>query len=120
MPSITANIVNIGVVKHDISYIWKTGLVMLIVSFFGIVGAICNQLLAATSSQKLGVKLRSFMFRKVTKMADGDFEKLGQASLITRTTNDVVQMQNATYSMLRMMIRSISNDVNWCQRYGLF
>ena len=106
LPSITANIVNIGVVKHDISYIWKTGLVMLIVSFFGIVGAICNQLLAATSSQKLGVKLRSFMFRKVTKMADGDFEKLGQASLITRTTNDVVQMQNATYSMLRMMIRS--------------
>ena len=106
LPSITANIVNVGVVEHDISYIWKTGLVMLIVSFFGIAGAICNQLLAATSSQKLGVKLRSFMFRKVTKMADGDFEKLGQASLITRTTNDVVQMQNATYSMLRMMIRS--------------
>ncbi len=106
LPTITADIVNIGIVKHDIPYIWHTGFAMLVISLLGIIGAVCNQLLAATSSQKLGVKLRSFMFRKITRMANGDFEKLGQASLITRTTNDVVQMQNATYSMLRMMVRS--------------
>ncbi|MFT8469810.1 MAG: ABC transporter ATP-binding protein [Oenococcus sp.] len=106
LPSITADIVNIGVVRKNIPYIWHTGLIMLAVSLLGIIGAVCNQLIAATSSQKLGVKLRHFLFAKITAMATADFTKIGEASLITRTTNDVVQMQNVTYSMLRMMVRA--------------
>ena len=104
LPSLTSNIVNNGVAKGDISYIWKIGFEMIGFSLLSVVAAFGNVFLAARSSQKLGKNLRSDIYKKVINFSNDEFDKVETSSLITRTTNDVVQIQNVAMMALRMMI----------------
>ncbi|MCF6166200.1 ABC-type multidrug-protein-lipid transport system ATPase component [Furfurilactobacillus rossiae] len=104
LPSLTSDIVNNGVAKGDISYIWKIGFEMIGFSLLSVAAAVLNVLLAARSSQKLGQNLRSDIYSKVMNFANDEFNKVETSSLITRTTNDVVQIQNVAMIALRMMI----------------
>ncbi|MGY3766550.1 ABC transporter ATP-binding protein [Vagococcus vulneris] len=104
LPTLTSNIIDNGVSKGDINYIWKVGFTMLGVSLIGIVGSIINTYIATRESQKLGKNLRSDIYRKVEYASNTEFDKLGTASLITRTTNDVNQIQMVSQLFLRIMI----------------
>lgn len=104
LPSLTSDIVNNGVAKGDISYIWKVGFQMAGFSLLSILAAICNVFLAARTSQKLGQNLRSDVYRKVINFSKDEYDQIETSSLITRTTNDVVQIQNVAIIMLRMML----------------
>ena len=106
LPNITSDIINNGIAKNNIGYIWNSGLKMLLVSLVGLIGAGVNVFFAATQAQKIGNKLRSDLFRKISFMFNYEFEKFGEASLITRTTNDVIQIQNVIVMILRMMLMS--------------
>lgn len=106
LPNITSDIINNGIAKNNIGYIWNSGLKMLLVSLVGLIGAGVNVFFAATQAQKVGNKLRSDLFRKISFMSNYEFEKFGEASLITRTTNDVIQIQNVIVMILRMMLMS--------------
>ncbi|MCC3237738.1 hypothetical protein LLE95_08900, partial [Pediococcus acidilactici] len=94
LPNITSDIINNGVAKNNIDYIWNSGFKMLGVSLIGLIGAAVNVYFAATQAQKVGNKLRSSLFKKISFMSNYEFERFGEASLITRTTNDVIQIQN--------------------------
>ncbi|WP_283678927.1 ABC transporter ATP-binding protein [Lentilactobacillus sp. Marseille-Q4993] len=104
LPSLTSDIVNNGVAKGDIDYIWKVGFEMVGFSLLSIAAAVGNVLLASTTSQKLGQNLRSDVYKKVIGFSNDEFDQVETSSLITRTTNDVIQVQNAAMIMLRMMI----------------
>ena len=104
LPTLTSNIIDKGIANNDIGYIWRTGGKMLLLSFIGVLGAAGNVYFAATQSQKMGQRIRSAIFKKVTYASTEEFETIGNASLITRTTNDVVQIQNVMVQMLRMML----------------
>lgn len=104
LPTLTSNIIDKGIANNDIAYIWRTGGQMLLLSFIGVLGAAGNVYYAATQSQKMGQRIRTDLFRKVTLSSTEEFETIGNASLITRTTNDVVQIQNVMVQMLRMML----------------
>ncbi|UQS82654.1 ABC transporter ATP-binding protein/permease [Bombilactobacillus folatiphilus] len=104
IPNITSDIVNKGITKGDTHYIIVAGLHMIGVSLAVIVAAGLNVLLSSQASQKLGKRLRNDIYRKVLYLSNDEFDQIGTSSLITRTTNDVVQMQNVTMMMLRMMI----------------
>lgn len=104
LPSLTSDIVNNGVATGNVSYIWKVGMKMIGFSLLSIIAAICNVLLASTTSQKLGQNLRSDIYRKVMNFSTDEYDQIETSSLITRTTNDVVQIQNVAIMMLRMMI----------------
>lgn len=104
LPSLTSDIVNNGVAKGDINYIWKIGFEMAGFSLISILAAICNVFLAARTSQKLGQNLRSDVYRKVINFSKDEYDQIETSSLITRTTNDVVQIQNVAIIMLRMML----------------
>lgn len=106
LPNITSDIINNGIAKNNIGYIWNSVLKMLLVSLVGLIGAGVNVFFAATQAQKVGNKLRSDLFRKISLMSNYEFEKFGEASLITRTTNDVIQIQNVIVMILRMMLMS--------------
>lgn len=106
LPNITSDIINNGIAKNNIGYIWNSDLKMLLVSLVGLIGAGVNVFFAATQAQKVGNKLRSDLFRKISFMSNYEFEKFGEASLITRTTNDVIQIQNVIVMILRMMLMS--------------
>ncbi|ANN48685.1 multidrug ABC transporter ATP-binding protein [Levilactobacillus brevis] len=104
LPTLTSNIIDKGIANNDIGYIWRTGGKMLLLSFIGVLGAAGNVYFAATQSQKMGQRIRSAIFKKVTYASTEEFETVGNASLFTRTTNDVVQIQNVMVQMLRMML----------------
>lgn len=104
LPSLTSDIVNNGVATGDIGYIWKVGFKMVGFSLISILAAICNVFLASTTSQTLGKNLRSDIYRKVINFSNDEYDQIETSSLITRTTNDVVQIQNVGIIMLRMML----------------
>ncbi len=104
LPNLTSDIVNNGVAKGDISYIWQVGIKMAAFSLISILAAVCNVFLASTTSQTLGKNLRSDIYRKVINFSNDEYNQIATSSLITRTTNDVVQIQNVAIIMLRMML----------------
>ena len=106
LPTLTSNIIDNGVTKGDISYIWRVGFVMIGVSLIGILASIANTFIATRQSQKLGMKLRSEIYEKVESSSQYEFDKIGTASLITRTTNDVNQIQMVSQMFLRIMINA--------------
>lgn len=104
LPTVTSNIIDKGIAQNNISYIWQEGFKMILVSFLGVAAAGGNIFFAATQSMKMGQKIRDDMFDKVTHFSEADMNRFGAASLDTRTTNDVVQIQNVMVQILRMML----------------
>lgn len=106
LPTITSDLIDKGIAKNDTSYIWNQGVKMMIVSVIGLVAAGGNVYFASTQAMKVGQKLRSQMFSKVVNFSSREFTDFGDASLITRTTNDIIQIQNVMVTILRMMLQS--------------
>lgn len=104
LPKLTADIVNKGIANGDVALIKQIGIQMIGVSLISIVAALGNVFLASRISQGLGRDLRNDIFTKVVNYSNDEFDQLGTSSLITRTTNDVIQVQNVMMMMLRMMI----------------
>ncbi|MBR2564469.1 MAG: ABC transporter ATP-binding protein [Paenibacillus sp.] len=104
LPTLMADIVNFGIVKGDVPYIWKIGGIMLLIAVGGTTCSIIASYLSSRTAGGFAKQLRSRVFRHVENFSLQEFDKLGTASLITRTTNDITQVQNVLTMMLRMMI----------------
>lgn len=104
LPTLMSDIVNFGIPEGDVSYIWSIGGVMLIVALLGTVCSILVSFLSSQVTGKFARDLRSRLFRHVENFSLHEFDQVGTASLITRTTNDITQVQNVLLMMLRMMI----------------
>ncbi|MCI5942456.1 MAG: ABC transporter ATP-binding protein/permease [Ligilactobacillus animalis] len=104
LPALTSDMINNGVAKGDTAYIWKIGLQMLLIAAIGLVAAVGNVYFASTQAQKTGAKLREAVFRKVLQFSGREIDQFGTSSLITRTTNDILQIQNVLIMLLRMML----------------
>ena len=104
LPTLMSKIVDKGIALENISYIWKIGGLMLFVAIVGTVFSIIASYLTAQVSVKFGRDLRLKVFAHVEEFSLHEFDRMGTASLITRTTNDITQVQNVLNSILRMMI----------------
>lgn len=93
LPSLNADIIDGGVAKGNIGYIWSTGGFMLGVTFVQVLCSIVAVYLAARISMKFGRDVRAGIFRKVETFSAQEMSKFGAPSLITRNTNDVQQVQ---------------------------
>jgi ATP-binding cassette, subfamily B, multidrug efflux pump len=98
LPSLNADIINKGVAKGDVSYIWSTGVVMLVISLGQIACAIVATYFAAKAAMLMGRDIRDGVFERVSAFSEREVSQFGPGSLITRNTNDVQQVQ-----MLAMM-----------------
>lgn len=106
LPTLMADIVNIGIRNEDIAFIMKTGAVMLAIALAGTGSDIIKAYLSSRVSMSFVRDLRRKLFTKVQSLSPGEFDETGTSSLITRTTNDVNQIQNLSIMGLRMMIRA--------------
>ncbi|MFS0872397.1 ABC transporter ATP-binding protein [Paenibacillus xylanilyticus] len=104
LPTLMADIVNFGIVKGDVPYIWQIGGWMLVIAIAGTACSVIASYLSSRTAGGFAKQLRSRVFRHVENFSLQEFDKLGTASLITRTTNDITQVQNVLTMMLRMMI----------------
>lgn len=104
LPTLMSDIVNNGIIQGDTGYIWKVGGFMLVVSVLGTVVSVLASLYASKVSALFGKEVRLDTFSKVERFSIQEFDKLGTASMITRTTNDINQVQQVVLMILRMMV----------------
>lgn len=104
LPNIMSDIVDVGIVNADTDYILRRGLLMLAIAGAAGIFTIIASYLGAKVAVGYGRNLRKNVFSRVESYSLHEFNKIGTASLITRTTNDINQMQNVVVIMLRLMI----------------
>ena len=102
LPGYMSDIINNGIVKQDMGYIKHTGLIMIAVAAATVVCAIMGSLLAARAAAKSSRDIRRALFKKVTSFSAAELNDFSTASLITRSTNDVQMVQQATVMILRL------------------
>ncbi len=90
--------------KMQSEYILFTGLKMLALAALGMMASVLVGLFASKVAASVGRDLRSSVFRKVVGFSNGEFDKFSTASLITRSTNDIQQIQMVIVMMLRMVL----------------
>jgi ATP-binding cassette subfamily B multidrug efflux pump len=104
LPTLMGDIINKGVMQGDTGKILQIGVMMLLVTAGGVICAVISSYLSARISTGFGASLRSRIFRKVSGFSLNEFDRFGTATLITRTTNDVFQVQMVAIMIMRMMI----------------
>ncbi|MFC4120440.1 ABC transporter ATP-binding protein [Nonomuraea zeae] len=104
LPTLNADIIDDGVVKGDTGYIMRVGLVMLGVTLIQIVCSIVAVYYGAWTSMALGRDLRAAIFHRVQDYSAQEVNRFGAPSLITRTTNDVQQIQLLVLMTFTMMV----------------
>jgi ATP-binding cassette subfamily B multidrug efflux pump len=111
LPTLMSNIVDKGIIAGDTGYIWKEGGIMLLISAAGGICAVLASLMASRSALGLGKVLRSKIFTHVENFSLHEFDKFGASTLLTRTTNDVVQVQTSTVLFLTMIANALFTSV---------
>jgi len=104
LPALNAAIINNGVAKGDIDYILRTGGVMLVFTVIMGVTSVVGVYWGSKTSMAFGRDVRAAIFRKVETFSQTEVNHFGTASLITRNTNDVQQVQMVVLMGLNMMI----------------
>lgn len=106
VPIVMSDIIDVGIAEGDMNYVLKKGALLLL---FGLIGLACSltaQYFAAAASVGFGTELRHDLFGYITSLSYTDMDKAGAATLITRLTVDVNQVQSGVNLALRLFLRS--------------
>ncbi len=106
MPLLMARIVDVGIVNRDVAYIARIGLYMVLLSLIALGFGIVNMRLANVASMGFGANLRNALFEKVQQFSFTNIDHFSTASLVTRLTNDVNNLQLTLMMALRIMLRA--------------
>ncbi len=106
LPAFMANIINIGAVRHNVSYIVGMGMVMLLTALVMMLGGIGGAYFAARAAIHFAGDLRSDVFRKVQEFSFRNVDAFSTGSLVTRLTNDITQVQNVILIGLKLLLRA--------------
>ncbi|WP_086666089.1 ABC transporter ATP-binding protein [Lentzea kentuckyensis] len=107
LPTLNAQIIDNGVLRGDAGYIWRTGFIMLGVAAVQLLTVSGAMLLSARMSAGLGRDLRAKVFGRVMSLSAREVDRLGAPSLITRTVNDVQQVQNVVLTTADVAVSAI-------------
>lgn len=106
VPLVMANIIDIGIKNQDMPYIWKMGAVLVL---FGVLGLACSltaQYFAAKAAVGFGTELRHDLFAHINSLSYAEIDQAGSATLVTRMTSDINQVQSGVNLVLRLFLRS--------------
>lgn len=104
LPSMMADIMNNGIAGGKLVYIYIMGFFMIIASIFGVFAAVLSSYFSSKASTGFGKELRRAVFLKAESLSQCDIDKIGVSSMITRSTNDITQIQNLVLVSMRMII----------------
>ncbi|TDF94496.1 ABC transporter ATP-binding protein [Paenibacillus piri] len=105
-PKYMASIVNDGIQTGNLAHIQHTGLLMVGTAMIGLIGGMGCTLFSSSASQSFGADLRKALFVKVQSFSFRMLDTFNSGSLVTRLTNDVVQVQNVVLMTLRILVRA--------------
>lgn len=104
IPTIMAKIIDNGIAYNDIEYVRKMGLVMVVISIIGVFGTILLGYCSAKISTSMTRDIRNDIFTKSQEFSHSEYDKFGVSSMITRTTNDVFQLQQFVNTLLKTAV----------------
>ncbi len=104
LPTLNSDIVDKGIMARNTDYIWRHGAIMLAVALGVVLCSVAAAYLSSKLSMGFGARLRSAVFEKVESFSQQDLDIFGTPSLITRTTNDVQQVQMGVMMTFRMLL----------------
>lgn len=104
LPDYMADIVNTGVMSGNINFIIKTGATMILITLLGTAASVTVSYCSAIAAAGVAHDLRLDIFKKVEQFSNAEFDQFSTASLITRTTNDITQIQTVLVMMIRLVI----------------
>lgn len=104
IPTLTANIINYGVAAGNISYIIKTGGMMVLCALLSGLCAVAGAYLSSKLASITGRELRVELFTKAQRLSPEDFDTVGSSSMITRSTGDIVQIQQAVLFVFQFLL----------------
>lgn len=105
-PTIMSKIVDIGIEEKQMDYVIHMSVIMLLITAVGALLAVCRNIVSSNVSLKFGAELRSDLFKKIQTLSFENIDKFEGASLVTRLTNDVTQVQNFVYGLMRIFIKA--------------
>ena len=105
LPTIMADMVDVGVMNHDLVYVLARGRFMFLVVGIGAAGAVVRNHISNRVSNRVGRDIRDDLFTRIQSLSYETVSKFDTASLSTRLTNDVVQIQNFVHGLMRMFIK---------------
>jgi ATP-binding cassette subfamily B protein len=104
LPTLMSDVVNNGMLKGDTGYIWIYGSYMLLVALGSSICSVGASYLSSIIGMGFGRDTRNKVFSRIESYSLYEFDKIGTASLITRTTNDITQVQTLLVIGLRFMV----------------
>lgn len=104
IPTLTADMINIGVGSKDLDYILEKGVVMVIVTVLAGGSALLGSWLCAKLSANIGRDMRNALYEKSLEFSVHDFDQYGTGSMITRTLNDVAVVQQSVVWCIQMVL----------------
>lgn len=105
-PTIMASIIDVGVANGDVDYVLYMGGIMLLITAVGALAATARNIISSTVSQRVGTELRSQVYEKIQTMPFAAIDKFDRATLVTRLTNDVTQIQSLVNGMMRISLKA--------------
>lgn len=105
-PTLMSDIIDKGVAAGDMSVILRTGVLMILCAIVGILGGVGNMYFSTKATYGFAKDLRSALYRKIQSFSFANIDEFSTGSLVTRTTNDVTQVQNAMNQVLSGLVRS--------------
>ena len=105
-PTFMSYIVDNGVQQKDVGQILGYGAIMLAIAACGALGAVMRNIYATKTSQLISMEMRSDIYKKVLELSFENIDRLAPASIITRITNDVTQVQNFINGIMRIMLKA--------------
>lgn len=106
LPTILSKVIDEGIALERMDTVWKLGGLMLGITAVGALAACTRNVLASRVSQAFGTELRSDLFRKIQSLTFDSMDRFDRASLLTRLTNDVTQVQNFTNGLMRIFVKA--------------
>lgn len=104
LPALNAEIIDDGIATGDTDVIWRLGGIMLAVALVQLAASISSVWFAAKAAMSIGRDLRAAIFRRVSKFSSYQMSQFGPATLITRATNDVQQLQMVTLMSMSLLV----------------
>ncbi|MEH7382142.1 ABC transporter ATP-binding protein [Bacillus sp. JJ1533] len=105
-PLLIAKVIDDGILQKDLSVVLKWGGIMVGISLLAFISGITNSFFASHTSQSFAFDVRKELFGKIQSFSFANLQKFDTASLITRMTNDVTQLQNTVFMSLRIAMRA--------------
>ncbi|ADK82565.1 ABC transporter ATP-binding protein [Sediminispirochaeta smaragdinae] len=105
-PRLMEKIVDIGLANFDYHYILKTGLMMAAAAVVGVLGGAGCSFFSTLAGVGMGTDLRSRLYSHIQRLSTSDIDRLSTGSLVTRLTNDIIQIQEISIMMLRILVRA--------------